>query len=125
MLKQCQRLGDFEIIRLLGRGGMGEVYEARQSNPERLVALKVPNAQLADDEQALERFWREAAVPANLDHHGIVRIISTGKTPEGIAYYAMHLVRGISLADLIEQAKTVPMPATVSRLAHGTDTPTQ
>jgi serine/threonine protein kinase len=125
MLKQCQRLGDFEIIRLLGRGGMGEVYEARQSNPDRLVALKVLNAKLADDEQALERFWREAAVPANLDHHGIVRIISTGKTPDGIAYYTMHLVRGISLADLIEQAKTVPMPGTFSQLAHSTDTPTQ
>jgi serine/threonine protein kinase len=125
MLKQCQRLGDFEIIRLLGRGGMGEVYEARQSNPDRLVALKVLNAKLADDEQALERFWREAAVPANLDHHGIVRIISTGKTPDGIAYYTMHLVRGISLADLIEQAKTVPMPGTVSQLARGADTPTQ
>ena len=125
MLKQCQRLGDFEIIRLLGRGGMGEVYEARQSHPDRLVALKVLNAKLADDEKALERFWREAAVPANLDHHGIVRIISTGKTPDGIAYYTMHLVRGISLAELIEQSKTAPMPATVSQLARGTETPTQ
>jgi serine/threonine protein kinase len=104
MLQVHERLGDFEIIRLLGKGGMGEVYEAIQFNPERRVALKVLASWLARDEEALQRFWREAKVPANLDHPGIVRIISTGKTPDGVAYYAMHLVRGISLADMIRRA---------------------
>src|SRR6516164_391143 len=99
MLQVHERLGDFEIIRLLGKGGMGEVYEARQFNPARRVALKVLAPWLARDEDALQRFWREATVPANLDHPGIVRIISTGKTEDGIAYYTMHLVRGISLAE--------------------------
>src|SRR5438045_2193197 len=99
MLQTQHRLGDFEIVRLLGKGGMGEVYEARQSNPERRVALKVLAPWLAENDEALERFWREAAVPAQLDHPNIVRIIATGKS-ENIAYYAMQLVRGISLADL-------------------------
>ncbi len=104
MLQAHERLGDFEIVRLLGKGGMGEVYEALQFNPERRVALKVLAPWLATDEDALQRFWREARVPANLDHPGIVRIISTGKTPEGVAYYTMHLVRGVSLAELIRRA---------------------
>ena len=65
MLQVHERLGDFEIICLLGKGGMGEVYEARQFNPERRVALKVLAPWLAGDDEALERFWREAAVPAN------------------------------------------------------------
>jgi serine/threonine protein kinase len=52
MLQVHERLGDFEIIRLLGKGGMGEVYEARQLNPERPVALKVLAPWLARDEDA-------------------------------------------------------------------------
>lgn len=105
MLSPRERIGDFEIVRLIGKGGMGEVYEARQFHPDRPVALKVLAPWLADDDDALSRFWREAQVPANLDHPGIVRIISTGKTEHGIAYYTMHLVRGISLAQLISDAK--------------------
>jgi serine/threonine protein kinase len=103
MLKVKQRLGDFEIIRLLGKGGIGEVYEAQQSHPPRRVALKVLVPWLAEDEEALARFWREAEVPAQLDHPGIVKIITTGKS-DGLAFYTMHLVRGVSLAGLIRQA---------------------
>ncbi len=112
MLQAHERCGDFEIIRPLGKGGMGEVYEARQFNPDRPVALKVLAPWLANDADALARFWREAQVPANLDHPGIVRIISTGTTADGVAYYTMHLVRGISLAQLIRHAKTSPTPGT-------------
>ena len=111
MLQPKQRLGDFEIIRLLGRGGMGEVYEAKQFHPERRVALKVLAPWLAENEQALKRFWLEANVPAKLDHPGVVRIIQTGKI-DRTAFYAMQLVRGISLADLmratsVAQAETL------------------
>jgi serine/threonine protein kinase len=115
MLQVRQRLGDFEIIRLLGKGGMGEVYEAQQLNPPRRVALKVLAPWLAEDEEALQRFWREAAVPAQLDHPSIVRIISTDKTPDGIAYYTMQLVRGVSLAQLIQRASAAPDPSTVAQ----------
>ena len=101
MLQVHQRLGDFEILRLLGKGGMGEVYEAQQLNPRRRVALKVLAPWLSRDDDALRRFWREAEVPAQLDHPGIVRIIATGKTTDGQAYYTMQLVRGISLSRLI------------------------
>jgi serine/threonine protein kinase len=116
MLNCKQRLGDFEIVRLLGKGGMGEVYEAQQFHPSRRVALKVLAPWLAESPDALERFWREAEVPARLDHPNIVRIISTGQTPEGIAYYAMQLVNGFTLADLIRRAAAVdPQPSTVDQ----------
>jgi serine/threonine protein kinase len=115
MLRMYHQLGDFEIIRLLGKGGMGEVYEAQQLNPPRRVALKVLAPWLADNDEALERFWREAAVPAQLDHPGIVRIISSGKTPDGIAYYTMQLIRGLSLARLLQGSATTPQPETVSQ----------
>ena len=110
MLAAHQRLGDFEIIRLLGKGGMGEVYEAQQGSPPRRVALKVLAPSLAGDEEALRRFWREAAVPAQLDHPGIVRIISCGKTDEGLAYYTMQLIRGVSLAQLMQGPAGPPLP---------------
>jgi serine/threonine protein kinase len=128
VLQNAQRLGDFEIIRLLGRGGMGEVYEAKQFNPPRRVALKVLAPWLARDEEALARFQREAAVPAQLDHPGIVRIIVTGRTLEGLAYYTMQLVRGASLAALMRcaalpQQSTTGHPPTPGTAAPG-DTPT-
>lgn len=112
MLEPKQRLGDFEIVRRIGRGGMGEVYEALQLHLPRPVALKTLVPWLVEDERALQRFWREAEVPARLDHPGIVRIISTGKTDDGIAFYTMQLVRGISLAGLLK-ASASTLPSTV------------
>ncbi len=113
MLQAKQRLGDFEIIRPLGRGGMGEVYEAQQLHPPRRVALKVLTPLLADSPEALDRFEREAAVPAQLDHPGIVRIISAGRTDEGVAYYTMQLVRGVSLSRLLRESASTPLPLTI------------
>ncbi len=82
---------------------MGEVYEAEQGSPRRRVALKVLKPWLSHNPDALRRFRREAQVPAELNHPGIVRIITIGATREGQAYYAMQLVRGVSLAQLIRQ----------------------
>jgi serine/threonine protein kinase len=113
MLQAHHRLGEFEIVRLLGKGGMGEVYEAQQDSPRRRVALKVLAPWLAENEEALARFWREAEVPAQLNHPHIVRIISTGQT-EGVAYYTMHLVQGISLAEMIRSSRSLCAP-TVSQ----------
>ncbi len=121
MLQVHQRLGDFEIVRLLGKGGMGEVYEAQQDRPRRRVALKVLAPWLVQDEEGLKRFWREAEVPAQLDHPGIVRIISTGHE-QGIAYYTMQLVQGISLAELIQQTRH-DCPPTIPRAAPAEHTP--
>ncbi len=95
-------LGDFRILRELGRGGMGTVYEAEQISMGRKVALKVlPFAALAQ-EKALQRFRNEVRAVAALDHPHIVSVYSVGEE-RGIHYFSMQLVRGQSLAEMIWQ----------------------
>jgi len=92
-------LGDFRIVREIGRGGMGVVYEAEQLSLQRRVALKVlPQAAFLDDGR-LARFELEARTAATLEHPNIVPIISIG-CEQNVHYYAMKLIRGASLAQL-------------------------
>ncbi len=93
-------LGDFRIIRELGRGGMGIVFEAEQLSLGRRVALKVlPFATILDDRQ-LQRFKNEARAAAMLKHPNIVSVYSVG-CERGVHFYAMELIDGPSLADVI------------------------
>jgi serine/threonine protein kinase len=97
-----KRLGDFEIVRELGRGGMGVVYEARQTSLNRRVALKVLGASLGLTSRAVDRFRREAAAAARLHHTNIVPVYATGEQ-EGVHFYAMELIDGPSLDNVIRQ----------------------
>ena len=99
-----QRLGDFEILRELGRGGMGVVYEARQVSLNRRVALKVLSGGLGLTGKAVKRFRREAEAAAKLHHTNIVPIYATGEE-NGIHFYAMELVEGPSLDRVIRQMR--------------------
>ncbi len=83
-----KRLGDFELIREIGRGGMGVVYEARQISLNRRVALKVLPPGLGLTGQAVKRFEREARAAAKLHHTNIVPVYATGED-DGCNYYAM------------------------------------
>jgi serine/threonine protein kinase/WD40 repeat protein len=97
-------LGDFRILRELGRGGMGTVFEAEQKSMGRRVALKVlPFAALADD-KALRRFRNEVRAAASLDHPHVVSVYSVGEE-RGVHYYAMQLIRGQTLAEWIERLR--------------------
>src|SRR5690349_9182064 len=89
----AQRLGEFELVRELGRGGMGVVYEAVQTSLGRRVALKVLGAGLSLTPQAVARFRREAAAAAKLHHTNIVPVYATGEEG-GTHFYAMELVEG-------------------------------
>lgn len=97
-----QRLGDFQIIRELGRGGMGVVYEAEQLSMGRRVALKVLPFAAMVQAQALQRFRNEVRAAAALTHDHIVSVYSIGEE-RGVHYYAMQLIRGQSLAEVISQ----------------------
>jgi len=88
---------DFEIKRLLGRGGMGAVYEARQISLGRCVALKLLPVELMVSEDFFERFQREARVMARLEHPNIARVYGHGLTPGAEAYIAMELIAGESI----------------------------
>jgi serine/threonine protein kinase/WD40 repeat protein len=92
-------LGDFRLVREIGRGGMGVVYEAEQLSLARRVAVKVlPHAALLSAGR-LARFELEARTAATLEHPHIVPIFSVGRE-HNVHYYAMKLIRGVSLADL-------------------------
>ena len=106
-------LGDFRIIREIGRGGMGVVYEARQVSLCRKVAIKVLPFVGMVRENALQRFHNEVRAAAALDHPNIVSVYSVGEE-RGVHYYAMQLVRGKTLADLIKHLllnETIPFSA--------------
>src|SRR5438105_13997553 len=90
------RLGEFELVRELGRGGMGVVYEAVQVPLNRRVALKVLGPGLGLTPRAVDRFRREAEAAAKLHHTNIVPIYATG-AEGGLHFYAMELIDGPSL----------------------------
>jgi hypothetical protein len=90
------RLGDFRLVREVGRGGMGVVYEAVQEPLGRRVALKVLPAG-GPDARRRERFVREARTAAALDHPHIVPVFSVHETPDGVGFYAMRFVDGAAL----------------------------
>ncbi len=98
------RLGDFEIVGEVGRGGMGVVYEARQLSLDRKVALKVLRFAGVADRDAMERFQREAKTVAPLHHTNIVPIFAIGEQ-QGVFYYAMQFIEGRSLAAVLEQSQ--------------------
>jgi serine/threonine-protein kinase len=89
---------EYEILRPLGRGGMGAVFLARERSLERLVAIKVLRPDLAEAVEGRERFRREARIAAQLSHPGILPMHAFGETG-GIWYFVMGYVRGQSLAD--------------------------
>lgn len=90
-------IGPYRIIREIGRGGMGVVYEAEQRNPARRVALKVLHAAFAVDDQYEKLFRREAQALARLRHPGIAAIHEAGRDDHGRSYFAMELVDGAPL----------------------------
>src|SRR6266436_6094449 len=90
----------YVLGRELGRGGMGTVYEARDTRLERTVALKALSP-LDDTAEAVERLWREARGLARLEPPGIVPIHDVGVLPDGRPYYTMKLVEGRRLDEYL------------------------
>lgn len=93
----------YRIEQLLGRGGMGAVYRARDMRLDRLVALKVVRAELLGDPEARRRFRREAQIVARLQHPSIVSVFDYGTFVDGGAYLVMELVRGEDLRRVLQR----------------------
>ena len=102
VLRGC--LGDFHILREIGRGGMGVVYEAEQLSLSRRVALKILPFAAALDPKQLQRFKNEAQAAAQLHHTNIVPVFGVG-CERGVHYYAMQLIDGQTLAALIGELR--------------------
>ncbi|MBI4584516.1 MAG: serine/threonine protein kinase [Planctomycetes bacterium] len=97
-------IGGFRIIEPIGSGGTAAIYRALQRSSDREIALKVLSPHLAPIQAAVERFHREAELPARFDHPGIIPIYRRG-VDLGYHYYAMKLMRGPTLAEFIDKAE--------------------
>ena len=102
--------GRYEIVKLIGEGGMGRVFQARQVSMNRMVALKILRAQLASDEQLLARFQQEAMSVSRLRHPNTITVYDYGKTEDGYLFMAMELLGGRSLFSLLREEKRVTLP---------------
>jgi serine/threonine protein kinase len=100
----CRRLGDYELLEQIGRGGMGEVYQARQVHLNQIVALKLLPERYLEDRQAVARFRQEMRSIGVLDHPNIVRAYNAGEA-DGRHFLVMEYVAGIDLQRLVESRR--------------------
>jgi serine/threonine protein kinase/sugar lactone lactonase YvrE len=99
-----------EVIELIGRGGMGAVYKARQKELDRLVALKILPPGIGDDRAFADRFVREAKALAKLNHSNIVTLYEFDHT-DGLFYFMMEFVDGVNLRQLLQAGRLAPREA--------------
>jgi eukaryotic-like serine/threonine-protein kinase len=117
-LPPLERLGDFRIIREIGHGGMGVVYEAEQVSLGRHVALKVLLQKRLVNAQMKQRFEREAKAAARLHHTNIVPVFGVGEH-EGLPYYVMQFIPGLGLDEVLKELKKLQPVGQVSNLPRG------
>ncbi len=103
------QIGDYRILREVGRGGMGVVYEAEQISLGRRVALKLLLGQVLGDRKAKERFRREAKSAARLHHTNIVPVFEVGQERD-VCFYAMQLIQGQGLDQVVDELRRVREP---------------
>lgn len=115
-----ENIGGFIIDHEIGRGAMGIVYQAKQSNLERAVAIKILSEESASDEVYVERFFREARSAASLSHPNIVQAYDAGVTGNGVYYFVMELIHGDNLDRIlantgrITPSKAIPIFLSIS-----------
>src|SRR5205085_1558932 len=97
--------GKYKIVKMLGEGGMGAVYEGEQQlgTKTRRVAIKTLHAHLSKDPKIIARFQREVGTIAELEHPNTIQVYDFGSTPEGQLFIVMEYVQGKNLADELEK----------------------
>src|SRR5262249_10313514 len=121
-----RQVGEYRLIREIGRGGMGIVYEAHQNSLNRQVALKILPFAAVLDQRQISRFRNEAQAGAQLQHAHIVPVFAVGQE-QGVYYYAMQYIDGRSLEQAISQLKAAAENAgqCTTRVAGGDNASTQ
>src|SRR5438477_6433787 len=114
------RLGNYEILEEIGRGGMGVIYRARQRHSRRIVALKRVLTYHADSHETLARFRREAEAVASLDHPNILPIHEVSETEDGLPFFSMKLATGGSLRTAAAALRSEPRECVqlMAKVAH-------
>lgn len=109
-----QRIGNYQIIELLGKGSMGEVYLARHPVLNREVAVKVLPQELSLGSEAEARFRREAKAESQVQHPSIVEVYDFGTLEDGRMYYVMERLKGATLAEHLEEHKRLSLEETLT-----------
>ena len=109
-LRPGEVVAGFEIEEELGRGAMGIVYQARQTNLDREVAIKILSDDSASDEVYVERFFREARAAASLSHPNVVQAYDAGVTEDGIYYFVMEKITGENLELVLNNVGPLNIP---------------
>jgi hypothetical protein len=99
----------YQLEEVIGAGGLGKVFKAFQPESGRLIALKIMHPEFARDAEVRQRFLREAKSLSLLSHPGIVTVYHLGVLPDGLAFIAMELVRGVSLRQSLNSAGRLPV----------------
>src|SRR5215471_13949898 len=99
--------GKYRIETELGRGGMGTVYRATNIAIERTVAIKVLNPELVSNQQAVERFRREARAAGRINHPNAIQVMDFGVTSDRIVFLVMEFLEGRSLRDYLRDKRTL------------------
>ncbi|MDA7979625.1 MAG: serine/threonine protein kinase [Pirellulales bacterium] len=105
---EANQIGLYQLKRLLGRGGMGEVHLAEHQLLKRPAAIKVITPQNAGDPKAMIRFEREVQTAATLTHPNTIEIYDYGHTDDGTFYYVMEFLKGLNLSDLVKRHGALP-----------------
>src|SRR5262249_23049332 len=102
------RIGNYQVLEEIGRGGMGVIYRARQRHSRRIVALKRILSYHADSQETLARFRREAQAAASLDHPNILPIYEVSESEDGLPFFSMKFAAGGSLLDAAPALRNEP-----------------
>lgn len=103
------QIGPYRIVRRIGEGGMGIVYEAENEQIERRVAIKCLNSEYATDAEAMQRFFNEARASNRINHPSIVQISDSGTTPQGGPFIVMEFLEGQTLAARLQAGVALPI----------------
>ncbi len=113
--------GKYEIQSVLGHGGMGVVYKARHALMDRVVAIKMLQAQLISDSLSVKRFHQESKAASRINHPHVITVYDFGISPQGLPYIVMDYLEGTSLSDLIKMDGQIGVDRTIKIIGQACD----
>ncbi len=116
-----QRVNNFEVVRLIGEGGMGTVYEAKHPLIRRRVAIKVLRHEFTRDLDLVRRFFNEARATSEIRHPNIVEVVDVGTLPDGVPYLVMELLEGESLSECLASVGRLDAPNAAFLISQAAD----
>ncbi len=113
--------GNYEILSILGQGGMGVVYKARHALMDRVVAIKMLQAQLITDSMSVKRFQQESKAASRINHPNVITVYDFGISPTGQPYIVMDCLTGVPLSDIIKTDGQVSVERTIKVMVQACD----